>query len=297
MSEPPVMTSMPPMPVPEPVSPARQAWRMFRRNGAAMIGLALLLLVLAEAALGPALYSVSPDDMVWMPLTPPGASEYWLGTDYVGRDLLAGLIHGGRVTLIVGGSAAALTVAIGVLVGAFAGYYGGRIDNALMRVTEFFQVLPNLLLAMVVVMLFGASLVNIAIAIGAVSWTSTARLTRVEFMRLREMDYVRAERSIGASDARLIWAVILPNAAPPLIVSAALSAGTAILFEAGLAFLGLGDPNAMSWGRIIGDNRPYVLDAWWAVTFPGLAIFLAVLAISLVGDGLNDALNPRLRER
>jgi peptide/nickel transport system permease protein len=166
-----------------------------------------------------------------------------------------------------------------------------------MRVTEFFQVLPNLLFAMVVVMLFGPTLINISVAIGIVSWTSTARLTRAEFLRIREMDYVKAERSIGAGNTRLIWKVILPNAAPPLIVVAALSIGSAILFEAGLSFLGLSDPNAMSWGRMIGDNRPYILDNYWGVTFPGIAIFLTVLAISLVGDGLNDAINPKLRYR
>jgi peptide/nickel transport system permease protein len=135
------------------------------------------------------------------------------------------------------------------------------------------------------------------VAIGIVSWTSTARLTRAEFLRIREMDYVKAERSIGAGNTRLIWKVILPNAAPPLIVVAALSIGSAILFEAGLSFLGLSDPNAMSWGRMIGDNRPYILDNYWGVTFPGIAIFLTVLAISLVGDGLNDAINPKLRYR
>ena len=199
--------------------------------------------------------------------------------------------------MTIGFSAAVLTVLIGVTVGALAGFFGSWIDNLLMRVTEFFQVLPNLLFAMVVVMLFGPTLINISVAIGIVSWTSTARLTRAEFLRIREMDYVKAERSIGAGNTRLIWKVILPNAAPPLIVVAALSIGSAILFEAGLSFLGLSDPNAMSWGRMIGDNRPYILDNYWGVTFPGIAIFLTVLAISLVGDGLNDAINPKLRYR
>lgn len=284
-------------PTPGAASPARQAWRMFARNRAAMAGLALLALVGLVTALGPVLYPTHPDRMVWMPFTAPGASDYLLGTDYMGRDLLARLIHGARITLAVGASAAAITVLIGVSVGALAGFYRGWVDTVLMRVTEFFQVLPSLLLAMVVVMLFSATMLNIAIAIGVVSWTPVARLTRAEFLRLREMDYVKAERSIGAGDARLIWSVILPNAAPPLIAAAALSVGTAILFEAGLSFLGLSDPNAISWGRIIGDNRPYILQSWWAVTFPGLAIFVTVLAISLVGDGLNDAMNPKLRER
>ncbi|WP_109463758.1 ABC transporter permease [Albibacillus kandeliae] len=284
-------------PPPKAVSPGRQVWQMFRRNHSAMAGLFILLAIILISLVGPSLYTVNPREMVWMPLTPPGQSEYVLGTDYLGRDLLAGLINGGRVTITIGVFAAVLTVLIGVTVGAMAGFFGGRVDNLLMRVTEFFQVLPNLLFAMVVVMLFGPTLVNISVAIGIVSWTSTARLTRAEFLRIREMDYVKAERSIGAGNARLIWKVILPNAAPPLIVVAALSIGSAILFEAGLSFLGLSDPNAMSWGRMIGDNRPYILDSSWGVTFPGLAIFLTVLAISLVGDGLNDAINPKLRQR
>ena len=280
---------------PKSVSPGKQVWQMFRQNHFAMVWLFILFAIIVVSIIGPYVYTVSPREMVWMPLTPPGQSEYLLGTDYLGRDLLAGLINGGRVTMTIGFSAAVLTVLIGVTVGALAGFFGSWIDNLLMRVTEFFQVLPNLLFAMVVVMLFGPTLINISVAIGIVSWTSTARLTRAEFLRIREMDYVKAERSIGAGNTRLIWKVILPNAAPPLIVVAALSIGSAILFEAGLSFLGLSDPNAMSWGRMIGDNRPYILDNYWGVTFPGIAIFLTVLAISLVGDGLNDAINPKLR--
>ena len=280
-----------------PASPARQAWRMFRRNRAAVAGLAVLVVVVLMAVLGPWLYAVDPTEIVGVPATPPFGAAFPLGTDFLGRDILAGIINGARVTLTVGFSAAALTIFIGVTVGALAGYYGGWVDGLLTRVTEFFQVLPHLLFAMVTVMLFPPTLTTIAIAIGIVSWTNTARLTRGEFMRLRELDYVQAERSIGARNARIIWAVILPNAAPPLIVSAALSVGLAILFECGLSFLGLSDPNLMSWGRMIGDNRPYILDAWWGVTFPGLAIFATVLAISLAGDGLNDAMNPKLRRR
>jgi len=193
--------------------------------------------------------------------------------------------------------AALLSVAIGLTIGALAGYYGGRVDAVLMRVTEFFQVLPALLFAMVVVTLFSPTIVTVTIAIGVVSWTGTARLTRGEFLKLKGQDFVRAERAIGARNMRLIWSVILPNALPPLIVSATLAVGAAILFEAGLSFLGLGDPNQMSWGMMIGSSRQYVLSCWWAVAFPGAAIFITVLAVSLIGDGLNDALNPKLRER
>ena len=211
--------------------------------------------------------------------------------------MLAGLIYGGRATLTVGAVAALITIAIGVTVGALSGFFGGAIDTILVKITEFFQILPPLLFAMVLVTLFGQKLMTITFAIGAVSWTSAARLTRAEFMRLRNLDFVKAARAAGAGDAHLILRVLLPNALPPVIVSATLAIGVAILFEGGLSFLGLGDPNTMSWGLMLGQNRNYVLDAWWAVTFPGAAIFLAVLAISLVGDGVNDAVNPRLRRR
>ena len=154
-----------------------------------------------------------------------------------------------------------------------------------MRLTEFFQVLPALLFAMVLVSLFSQSLATIAIAIGVVSWPPVARLTRAEFLKIKELEYVKAARAIGARNRRLIWRVILPNALPPLVVSATLTIGVAILFEAGLSFLGLGDPNVMSWGLMIGLNRDFVIDAWWAVTFPGLAIFVTVLSVSLIGDG------------
>jgi peptide/nickel transport system permease protein len=270
---------------------------MFLRNPSAIAGLVMLGVVLLVALLGPVLYEADPFEIRAAPMTPPFSEEAWLGTDYLGRDVLTTLVYGGRTTLLVGAIAALLSVAIGVVIGALTGYYGGRVDAALMRVTEFFQVLPALLFAMVVVTLFSPTLVTVTIAIGIVSWPGTARLVRAEFMKLKDLDFVRAERAIGADNARIIWKVILPNAFPPLIVSATLAVGAAILFEAGLSFLGLSDPNQMSWGLMIGSSRQYVLWSWWAVAFPGAAIFVTVLAVSLIGDGLNDALNPKLRER
>ena len=207
------------------------------------------------------------------------------------------LIYGARVSIAIGLSAALLTVFIGITVGALAGFYKGWVEEVLMRITEFFQVLPTLLFSMVIVALFGASLPMITLAIGLVSWPAVARITRSEFLRIRELEYVTAARACGVTNAKLIFAVILPNALPPIIVQAALMVGSAILFEAGLSFLGLTDPNIISWGQIIGSNRPYILDASYTVTIPGIAIFVTVLAISLVGDGLNDALNPKLRQR
>lgn len=284
-------------PLPKVEHPAAEAFRMFVRNPSAIAGLILLGIVLLISIVGPIVYPADPFEIRVAPLTPPFGADAWLGSDYLGRDVLTTLVYGGRATLLVGAVAALLSVMIGVTLGAFAGYYGGRVDAALSRVTEFFQVLPALLFAMVVVTLFSPTLVTVTLAIGVVSWTPTARLARAEFMKLRGMEFVRAERAIGAKDARIIWKVILPNAFPPLVVSATLAVGSAILFEAGLSFLGLSDPNQMSWGLMIGSSRQYVLTSWWAVAFPGAAIFVTVLAVSLIGDGLNDALNPKLRER
>jgi peptide/nickel transport system permease protein len=277
--------------------PTRVALRMFARRPVAVVGLALLAAIVALALLGPVLMPADPFDIVAVPLSPPSFQEALLGTDQQGRDVLTGIVHGGRATLAVGLFAALVSVLIGITVGAVAGFFGGTVDEILMRVTEFFQVLPALLFSMVLVTLFTPTLMTIALSIGAVSWTATARLTRAEFMKLKELDFVAAERVIGAGKGRIIWGVILPNALPPLIVSATFAIGTAILFEASLSFLGLGDPNRMSWGLMIGSSRSYILSSWWAVAFPGFMIFLTVLAVSLIGDGLNDALNPKLRER
>lgn len=280
-------------------SPMREAWRMFLRNKAAVLGLILFVIVLLFSIVGPFLYTIDPFKIVWAPFVLPGENETVpFGTDHLGRDLLAGLIDGGDTTLLVGVTAAAITVFIGILIGALAGYYGGWVDEVLMRVTEFFQVLPALLFAMVIVALFSSTMSTIALAIGLVLWPQTARLTRGEFLKIKNLEYVSAARAIGTSDVSIIRDVILPNAAPPLIVSATLVVGVAILFEAGLSFLGLGDPNVISWGSMLGQGRAYLLTGgWWLVTLPGVAIFLTVLSISLIGDGLNDAFNPKLRER
>ncbi|HJM92406.1 MAG: ABC transporter permease [Alphaproteobacteria bacterium] len=283
--------------IPEIKHPLREAARMFARNKAAVGGLFLLLGILILTLVAPFFYTVDPFDLVWAPLSPPGTENAPFGTDYLGRDILAGIVHGGSATLAVGASAALLAVIIGLSIGSLAGYYGGWVDEVLMRITEFFQVLPTLLFAMVIVALFRPSIATVAFAIGVVSWTAVARLARSEFLRIRSLDYIKAARSISSSNRRIIWLVILPNAMPPLVVQATLAVGGAILFEAGLSFLGLSDPNVMSWGFMIGSSRDYLMDAWWTVTIPGIFIFLTVLAVSLIGDGLNDATNPKLRER
>ena len=282
---------------PKPANPLAEFAQMFFANHAAVVGLVMLIAILVFTFVGPYLYPTDPFEMVWAPFSFPGEEGYLFGTDYLGRDILAAMMAGGQVSMAIGLAAALISLIIGVTVGAFAGYYGGFIEEALMRFTEFFQVLPTLLFSMVIVALFGASLFTVTFAIGVVSWTAVARVTRSEFLRIRELEYVAAARAGSAGDSYLIFRVILPNALPPIIVQANLMVGSAILFEAALSFLGLSDPNVMSWGQVIGSNRPYILDAGFAVAIPGLAIFLTVLAISLIGDGLNDALNPKLRRR
>ncbi|WP_162654542.1 ABC transporter permease [Lentilitoribacter sp. Alg239-R112] len=284
-------------PVVKARSPYSEASEMFLRNHAAVVGLVVLFVICLVALVGPLIYPGDPFEMVWTPFTRPGEEGYLLGTDYLGRDLMSLLIHGAKVSLTIGLSAAVVTIIIGITVGALAGFYRSWVEEVLMRITEFFQVLPTLLFSMVIVALFGATLPMITLAIGLVSWPAVARITRGEFLRIRELEYVKAAHAGGVRNGRLIFRVILPNALPPIIVQSALMVGSAILFEAGLSFLGLTDPNVASWGQIIGSNRQYILDASFAVTVPGVAIFITVLAISLVGDGLNDALNPKLRQR
>ncbi len=279
-----------------PSRPLVDFWRMFAANRAALLGLFLALVVTAVTLFGPMIYPTDPFELVGAPMSPPGV-EFPLGTDYLGRDVLAGIVHGARVTVLVGFSATLCMIIIGLIVGVVAGFYGGWVESLLMRVTEFFQVLLGLLLAMVLVALFSPSLLTIIISIGVVSWTGVARLTRAEFLKVKTREYVLAERAMGAKDGSIMWRVILPNCLPPLVVAAALGVGVSVLFEAALSFLGLGDPNAYSWGYMIGSSRDFIWETWWAVTFPGLAIFITVLSVSLIGDGLNDALNPKLRLR
>ena len=279
------------------IKPVREIFQTFLKSYSAVTGLIILISIAVMGFIGPFFYPTDPFDMVWMPFSPPGADGFLLGTDYLGRDILSQIINGARVSIAIGFSAALVSCFIGVGIGSFAGLYGGWVEETFMRITEFFQVLPTLLFAMVIVALFGSSVLSITLAIGAVSWASVARITRSEFLRIKELDFVLASRSSGSNNMALIFRVILPNAAAPIIVQSALLVGAAITFEAGLAFLGLSDPNVVSWGQVIGSNRVYILDATYTVTFPGVAIFITVLAISLVGDGLNDALNPKLRSR
>lgn len=268
--------------------------RVFAATPGAVPALIVLVLLILFAALAPHFYHLNAFAIVRSPMAPPGVGGP-LGADYLGRDVLAGLISGAAATLVVGFSATVFAVVLGVGIGSLAGYYGGRLDLVLTKLTEFFQVLPPLLLAMVLVTLFAPTLGTIILAIGIVGWTGVGRVMRAECARVRRHEFVVAEQAMGASDVQTLLRVVLPNALPSLIVIATLQAGTAILFAAGLSFLGLADPNTMTWGLMIGQSRNFIWQDWWAVTFPGVAIALTVLSVNLVGDGVAAALTPRLR--
>jgi peptide/nickel transport system permease protein len=274
------------------------ALKRYLRSPPAVIGLALLLVVIAMAASAGWLYPRDPLALAGRPLQWPMANpRFPLGTDNSGRDIAAQLFHGARISLLIGLVATTIAVAIGVVVGALAGYYGGWVDTLLMRVTEAFQTLPNFLLLLVLVTVFGSNLTTATIAIGVVSWPAPARLTRAEFLSLRNREFVQAGRVLGLSDLKLIFGEILPNALPPVIVYASVVMAVAILLESALAFLKLSDPNVASWGNLIGLGRDVLRVQWYVSAIPGVAILATVLAVSLVGQGLNDALNPRLKRR
>ncbi|CAG9168777.1 ABC transporter permease [Cupriavidus respiraculi] len=268
------------------------------RNYGAVAGLLVLLAVIAFAIFAPVLYEDSPWLMVADPLVHPFADPaYPFGTDMLGRDITAGMLYGARVSLLVGVISTGVALLFGILIGSVAGYCGGRIDDALMRFTEFFQTIPQLAMAVVIVAIFNPSIYSIVAAISVVSWPPVARLVRSEFLSLKQREFVQAAVVIGQKPLRIIATQILPNAMSPIIVSASFMVATAILTESALSFLGLGDRNMMSWGFMIGAARTMIREAWWMSVWPGVAILLTVLSINLIGEGLNDAMNPQLRRR
>ena len=274
----------------------RPFWNKYSRNRPAVVGLGIVICFVALGLIAPWLAPFKPLDTGPHSFRPPDAT-YRMGTDDLGRDILSGVLAGTRVSIAVGLLAALTSTLIGVVIGAAAGYYGRTLDDLLMRVTEFFLVIPRFFLVLVMVALFGNSLWYVILVIGILSWPVTARLVRVECLALREKEFVESTRAVGASDLRIILRHILPNAVPPIVVSGSLQIARAILMEAGLSFLGLGDPNQTSWGVMLYNAQRFLRQAWWTAAFPGLAIFFIVMGFNLVGDGLNDALNPRQKGR
>ncbi|MBT4068771.1 MAG: ABC transporter permease [Candidatus Marinimicrobia bacterium] len=272
-------------------------WERYSRSRSAVLGLVILGLVIFMAAIANFVFPEDPFRLVGIPMSLPGTNGFLLGSDTLGRDVAAGIAHGAKTSIMIGLIATLTSVFIGVIFGAFAGYYGGRADDLLMRITEIFQTIPSFVFAILLVAIMKPSIESIVIAITVVSWPGVARLVRGEFLALKNREFVQACHTLGMGDFRIMLREMLPNCLSPIIVIGSLMVATAILIESGLAFLGLGDPNIMSWGFQIGAGRSMLRSAWWICTFPGIAILVTVLSINLIGEGLNDAMNPRLRER
>ena len=267
----------------------------FFASPTAVFGFAVFVAIVAIALGAPFVFAQGPLSIVGMPLLPPGSAGLPAGSDVIGRDMAVGLAYGARISLLVGIASTCCAVGIGVLLGAVAGYYGGAVDDLLMRVTEFFQIIPSFVLLMVLVAFLQPSLGSAVIGIALITWPQVARVVRGEFLTLRTREFVQAARVLGLRDGAIIFTQILPNALPPIVVVSSMMVGNAILTESALSFLGLGDPNLMSWGSMIGGSRVAMWVAWWTTVLPGLCIMITVLALNFIGDGLNDALNPRKR--
>ena len=275
-----------------------QFCRRFARNKAGVAGFLILCSIIITAVFADILCPGDPFEMVTGSLLLPGEDpSALLGSDILGRNIISSIVHGSRVSLIIGLVATAFSVILGMLIGGIAGFYGGYIDDILMRLTEIIMTIPSFMFMLTLVALLTPSVFTITLAIGLVSWPTIARLVRAECMTLRQREFVLAGEGIGMSDLRLICTQVLPNTLAPVIVTASIMVGMAILNEASLSFMGLGDPNVMSWGAIIGEGRAVIRTGWHLTLFPGLALLLTLLSINFVGDALNDALNPRLRTK
>ena len=269
----------------------------FRRNKGGLVGLVVIGLVILLALIASWIYPDSPWDTINAPYLPPMEEGALLGTDTLGRDIASGIAHGARITLMLAAVSTAVSVIVGITLGAIAGFYGGKVDQVVGGVIELFQTIPSFFLAVVLVAILTPSIGTVIFAIALVSWPPLARLIRAEFMSMKHREFVQAAMLSGQSNARIIFTQILPNSLSPVIVSGSLMVASAILLESALSFLGLGDPNAMTWGYIIGASRSVLRDAWWMSVFPGVAILVTVLALNLIGEALNDALNPKLARK
>lgn len=276
-----------------------EVWRSLKKNKMALCGLFIIVSLILLAVFAD--YIADYDTVVIKQdlrsrLKPPSA-KHWLGTDEFGRDIFARLIHGSRVSLKVGVLAVGISIVLGGTLGAVAGYYGGKLDNIIMRVMDIFLAVPSILLAIAIVSALGPNLVNLMIAISISSVPSYARIVRASVLSIRDQEFIEAAKAIGASDTRIIFRHIVPNALAPVIVQGTLGVAGAILATAGLSFIGLGiQPPAPEWGSMLSGGRQYLRYAWWVTTFPGLAIMVTILSLNLLGDGLRDALDPRLKQ-
>jgi len=271
-------------------------WQRIRRNRLAMAGAAVVAVLFLVSLLAEIIVPYDPNSInAWAVLSPP-SWQHWFGTDELGRDVLSRIIYGARISLKVGFVAVGIAVSIGTVVGLVSGYYSGLVDATLMRFVDIMLCFPAFFLILAVITIREPSIWNIMIVIGLTGWMGVARLVRAETLSIREMDYILAARCIGCSDARIIFRHILPNAMSPVLVSASLGVAGAILTESALSFLGIGVlPPTPSWGNILTSGKDYIEFAWWLSLFPGLSILVTVLAYNLLGEGIRDALDPRVK--
>ena len=276
---------------------AQQAYYHLKRNWLAFGGGLLVLAVFLIALLAPWISPYDPSQIDIKNILIGPNSQHLFGTDELGRDVLSRMIWGSRVSLAVGFVAIGIATIIGIILGAVSGFYGGYVDSAVMRAVDIMLSIPTIFLILAVIAILEPSIFNIMVVIGLTSWMEPARLVRAEFISIKERDYVTAARALGASDARIIFRHILPNGISPILVSAAMGIGGAVLLESGLSFLGLGvQPPTPSWGSLLTSGKDNIEIAWWLSAFPGLAILITVLGYNLLGEGIRDALDPRQRE-
>jgi peptide/nickel transport system permease protein len=272
--------------------------RHFRRSKFALGGVFLIFLLYLVALLAPLIAPYDPiaqENVVQTSFLSP-SPLHWLGTDRFGRDILSRILYGARISLAIGFVATAISITIGTLLGAVAGYFGGKVDSLIMRFTDLVLAFPRLILLILIVALFSPSITVIIVVLGLTQWPNTTRIVRGDVLSLREREFIQAARALGLSGRRIIMRHLIPNVLAPVIVTATLGIGNTIVLEAGLSFLGLGVQSPTpSWGNMVADGKETLIGAWWIATFPGLVIVLTVLAFNLVGDGLRDALDPRLR--
>lgn len=275
----------------------RDAWIRLLRNKLAVFGLIVIVFFLFLAIFADVVAPYAYDKQQLAKANQFPNREFWLGTDPLGRDLLSRLIYGARVSMIVGLGSQVLVLLIGVPLGAIAGYYGGKVDLVLMRFVDVMYAFPTLLFVILLMTLLGSGMKNIFIAIGLTSWVTICRLTRAQFLSLRQKDFIMAAESTGATSVRLIWRHLLPNALTPIIVAITFGVPTAIFTEAALSFIGVGiSPPTPTWGAMVGESQQYLRSYWYMATFPALAIGLTMLSFSFLGDGLRDALDPRMKQ-
>ena len=278
------------------IGPWREAWRTFKKNKSAMVGLGIVVFFIILAIIGPYIAPQGTDDQNLSIRLQAPSSEFWFGTDDLGRDVLSRILHGAQLSLTVGLTAVLMSAVVGSFLGILAGYYGRWVDTIISRIFDIMLAFPSILLAIAIVSILGPSLRNALIAIAIINIPNFGRLIRSRVLSIKEEEYIHAAKAIGMRNSRILWRHILPNSMTPIIVQGTLAIATAIIEAAALGFLGLGaEQSVPEWGKMLADSRMFLLNAPWAMIFPGIAIMLTVIGFNLLGDGLRDALDPKMK--